>query len=117
MVIKDLGAFLKNPPLIYCDNISAIAFASNPVYDTSTKHVEVDYHFIREKVIHGEIQMRFVGTIDQLADIFTKGLGTPQFQSLKDKLHVEMRPLPLRGDVSVSTTLTSGSPFLSTFES
>ena len=89
MVMKEL----KIPPLIYCDNIIAIALASNPVYHARMKHVEVDYHFIREKVIRGDIQIRFDGTIDQLADIFTKGLNTVGFHQLMTKLHIIARPL------------------------
>lgn len=48
MMIRDLGIFLKIPPLIYCDIVSSIALASNPAYHTHTKHVEVDYYFIRD---------------------------------------------------------------------
>ena len=95
--MKDLGIFLKIPPHIYCDNINASALASNPIYHTRMKHVEVDYHFIREEFIRGDIQVRFVGTIDQLADIFTKGLGKMRFQPLMTKLHVIARWLSLRG--------------------
>lgn len=51
MVIKDLWIFLKIPPLIDCDNINTIAMASIPVYNACTKHVDVDYRFIREKDI------------------------------------------------------------------
>ena len=46
MVLKDLGIFLRCPPTIWCDNLSALALASNPVFHARTKHVEVDYHFI-----------------------------------------------------------------------
>jgi hypothetical protein len=40
-----------NPPILWCDNIGAIALASNPIYHARTKHIEVDYHFIREKIL------------------------------------------------------------------
>ncbi len=46
MILKDLGIFLGTPPTIWCDNLSALAMASNPVFHSRTKHVEVDYHFI-----------------------------------------------------------------------
>jgi hypothetical protein len=46
MVLKDLGLFLPNPPILWCDNLSALALASNPVFHARTKHIEVDYHFI-----------------------------------------------------------------------
>lgn len=103
MVTRDLGIFLKISPLIYCDIVSAIALASNPAYHTHSKHVEVDYYFIRDLVIRGDIQVHFVGSIDQLADIFTKRLSTAQFQLLKSTLHVIPRPSSLRGHVSLPT--------------
>ena len=75
MLMKDLGIYLKIPSTIYCGNISAIALASNPVYHACTKHIKVDYHFIREKVLQGDIHVCFVSFVDQLADVFTKGLS------------------------------------------
>ena len=98
--MRDLGIYLKTPPLVYCDNISAIALASNPVCHACTKHIEVDYHFIREKVVRGDIEVRFVRSIDQFADIFTKGLSPSRFHLLKNKLNVTNWPLSLRGQVS-----------------
>jgi hypothetical protein len=62
--------------VIYCDNISSILFANNSVNHARTKHIEVHYHFIREKVIGKEIDLIHVNTKDQVVDIFTKALGT-----------------------------------------
>lgn len=98
--MKDLEIYLKIPPLIYCDNISVIALASNRVYYARTKHIELDYHFIREKVICRDIQVYWISSVDQVADIFTKGLSSARLQLLKDKLHVKNCLLSLRGDVS-----------------
>lgn len=72
MVLRDLSVYLKSPPLLYCDKISAISLASNPVFHARTKHIEVNYHFVREKVIQGDVQILFVGSVDQIADIFTE---------------------------------------------
>uniref|UniRef100_A0A2N9FGX9 Reverse transcriptase Ty1/copia-type domain-containing protein n=1 Tax=Fagus sylvatica TaxID=28930 RepID=A0A2N9FGX9_FAGSY len=55
MVLKDLGIFLPNPPILWCDNLSALALASNPVFHARTKHIEVDYHFVREKVLRRDV--------------------------------------------------------------
>lgn len=55
MLMRDLGIYLKLPHVVYCDNISSIALASNLVYHGCTKHIEVDCHFIREKVLRGDI--------------------------------------------------------------
>ncbi len=67
------------PIVIYCDNISSILLANNPVYHARTKHIEVHYHFIREKVLAKEIDLIHVSIEDQVANIFTKAL-------VKDKL-------------------------------
>ena len=73
MLFRELDIGLVFPPTVWCDNISAIALASNPVFHARTKHVEIDYHFIREKVCNHDIKVQHVSTVDQLADIFTKG--------------------------------------------
>jgi hypothetical protein len=77
MVLQDLGVFLCHPPTIWCDNLSALALATNPVFHARTKHVEVDYHFIREKVTNKDIQLHHISTEDQLADLLTKALSSP----------------------------------------
>jgi hypothetical protein len=68
------------PIVIYCDNINSILLANNPVYHVRTKHIEVHYHFIREKVLVKEIDLIHVSTEDQVADIFTKALGTDKLK-------------------------------------
>uniref|UniRef100_A0A2N9GMI3 Reverse transcriptase Ty1/copia-type domain-containing protein n=1 Tax=Fagus sylvatica TaxID=28930 RepID=A0A2N9GMI3_FAGSY len=49
-LIKDLGIYLYDPPILWCDNVSALAIASNPVFHARTKHIEVDFHFIRREL-------------------------------------------------------------------
>jgi hypothetical protein len=75
MLFKELRIVLSAPPVLWCDNISALALASNPVFHARTKHIEVDYHFVREKVLNRDILIKFISTSDQVADIFTKGLS------------------------------------------
>ena len=70
---------LLHAPVLWCDNISALALASNPVYHARTKHIEIDYHFVREKVLNRDILIKFISTNDQLADIFTKSLSSARF--------------------------------------
>ena len=84
-VLCDLGLFLPSAPLIWCDNTSALALASNPVFHGRTKHIEVDYHFICERVVRGDITLQFISTNDQLADVFTKALPSPRFHRLCSK--------------------------------
>jgi hypothetical protein len=87
-VLCDLKLFLPSAPLIWCDNTSALALASNPVFHGRTKHIEVDYHFVREKVVRGDLLLQFISTHDQLADIFTKALPSTRFLQLCSKLMV-----------------------------
>uniref|UniRef100_A0A2N9ECA1 Reverse transcriptase Ty1/copia-type domain-containing protein n=1 Tax=Fagus sylvatica TaxID=28930 RepID=A0A2N9ECA1_FAGSY len=85
-VLCDLGVVLHHAPTMWCDNTSAIALASNPVFHSRTKHIEVDYHFVRERVVRGDLHLQFISTDDQLADLFTKPLSTQCFQRLTSKL-------------------------------
>lgn len=71
---------------LYCDNLSAIALANNPIFHARTKHIEVDYHYIRDCISTKEIEVHHLSTVDQVADIFTKALPTSRFKLLRDKL-------------------------------
>uniref|UniRef100_A0A2N9FT89 Reverse transcriptase Ty1/copia-type domain-containing protein n=1 Tax=Fagus sylvatica TaxID=28930 RepID=A0A2N9FT89_FAGSY len=88
-LLKDLGIYLSHPPLLWCDNVSALAIASNPVYHPRTKHKEVDFQFVQERVLHKDMLIKFV-SIDQLADIFTKSLPTQRFLHLQRNLTVSV---------------------------
>ncbi|CAL9009705.1 unnamed protein product [Prunus brigantina] len=109
-LFRDLQLPLSRPT-IWCDNISSIALASNPVFHSRTKHLEVDYHYVREKVIRGELAVNFICSLDQLADLFTKGLSSARFKLLVSKLPVVSRAVSLRGDVRqrLSSDLNSNS--------
>ena len=63
---------MVKPITLYCDNMSSIQLANNPVFHTRTKHIEVHYHYLQEKVLAHEIDLVYVSTHEQLADIFTK---------------------------------------------
>jgi len=71
---------------LYYDNKSAIAIAHNSVQHDRTKHVEVDRHFIKEKLESGLIYTSYVPTGEQLAEILTKGVQNPVFKNTLDKL-------------------------------
>lgn len=64
---------------MWCDNQRVIALANNPVYHAKTKHVELDIHVIKEKVLAKQISICFVPSADQTSDIFTKALTYNQF--------------------------------------
>jgi Reverse transcriptase (RNA-dependent DNA polymerase) len=86
-LLHDLKISCEGPMQMYCDNQAARHIASNPVFHEQTKHIEVDCHFIREKVQAGEIETPFVRSQDQLADIFTKALDKGTFQKILYKLN------------------------------
>ena len=102
-VLKDLGVFLPVPPKLWCDNVSALAIASNLVFHARTKHIKVDYHFVREKVLQKDLRVKYIATGDQLADVFTKSLPSSRFAFLRSKIMVSIDPMVLREGVKVST--------------
>ena len=74
-LLGDLGVHVDERVFIYCDNLSSIQLARNPVFHARTKHIEVHYHYIQEQVLTGDIDLVYVSTEEQMADIFTKALG------------------------------------------
>ena len=78
-LLLELHAPLRRATLVYCDNISAVYMSSNPVQHQRTKHIEIDLHFVREKVAAGNVHVLHVPTSSQYADIFIKGLPSSVF--------------------------------------
>jgi len=85
--LKDFGLSYSRVPL-YCDSMSAISVAKNPILDSKTKHIEVRYHFLRDHQEKGDIDLIHITTQRQLADIFTKPLDQTQFACLRGELDV-----------------------------
>jgi hypothetical protein len=104
-VLSDLGHSVDAPIVIYFDNINSILLANNPVYHARTKHIEVHYHFIKEKVLAKEIDLIHVNTENQVADIFTKALGTDELKKFRKMLGVLEVDLSLRGSVKSQAQL------------
>ena len=67
MLLKDLQVPLPSPPVLWCDNAGALALASNPIFHAHTKHIEVDYHFIHEKVVNYDMSLKFISTVPATA--------------------------------------------------
>ena len=85
-LLADLGIHNLTPMQLHCYNQSALHIAKNPVFHERTKHIEIDCHFTRDKVLEGLLQFSYLPTSEQLADILTKVLPGPQFQQLLSKL-------------------------------
>nr|KYP35708.1 Copia protein [Cajanus cajan] len=79
-------------PILWCDNLSAKALASNPVMHARTKHIETDVHYIRDQVLQDKVIVAYVPSADQIADCLTKALTHTRFNQLRDKLGVTPSP-------------------------
>nr|XP_016449164.1 PREDICTED: uncharacterized mitochondrial protein AtMg00810-like [Nicotiana tabacum] len=95
-LLVDLDVSSSSPISVFCDNMAAIHIAKNPVFHERTKHIEVDYHFIRTTLAEGLIQLFHVSTTNQLADLFTKSLPGATHQFFSGKLKV-VSPSNLKG--------------------
>ncbi|XP_071728750.1 uncharacterized mitochondrial protein AtMg00810-like [Rutidosis leptorrhynchoides] len=96
-LLRELYVLPPERPTILCDNKSAIFLTRYPVSNKRSKHIDIDYHFVRELISSGKLYTKFVPTTLQLADIFTKSLPRLLFESFRSKLHVGPPPVRLRG--------------------
>jgi histone deacetylase 1/2 len=87
-LLRELRVSQHQSPVLWCDNIGATYLSSNPIFHTRTKHIEVDYHFVRERVAKKLLRIKFISSKDQLADIFTKPLPQPQFVGCRRNLNL-----------------------------
>ncbi|XP_071733855.1 uncharacterized mitochondrial protein AtMg00810-like [Rutidosis leptorrhynchoides] len=87
-LLLELHCPLRKTTLVFCDNLSAIYLSGNPVQHQRTKHIELDIHFVREKVAKGQVRVLHVPTRFQIADIFTKGLPRVLFEEFRSSLCV-----------------------------
>lgn len=85
-LLIDLGEKCCGTPTIWCDNSGAVQISVNPVLHSKMKHVELDLHFVREKVVKGDLQINHIAAHNQVADLFTKPLSESQFVALRSKL-------------------------------
>ena len=74
---------------LYTDSKSAIDLANNPAYHNRTKHIDIQYHFVREKIINNIVTIDYISTKEQIADIFTKAVNINTFTRLVNALNLK----------------------------
>eukprot|EP00253_Pinus_taeda_P022312 PITA_22312 len=95
-MLADMHASQTCPTSLFCDNQGVLKLAKNPVFHERTKHVETHCHYIRQLVEDGSVQLRYVPTTEQPADIFTKPLGPNKFVKFRGSIGVVNR-LSIKG--------------------
>ena len=86
-VLTELGVTRQRTPILWCDNLGATYLTANPVFHVRTKYIEIDFHFVRERVAVGKLEVRFISTDDQLADVFTKPATRQMLNRFKTNLN------------------------------
>ena len=87
-LFEELGIEVSLPINIHTDSKSSMQLATNPLYHERKKHIEIDCHYIREKITQGLVSTKYIPTQNQPADLLTKGLTKVQLQHLSSKLGV-----------------------------
>jgi histone deacetylase 1/2 len=88
-LLDELEVAQSKTTVLWCDNIGAIYLSANPMFHARTKHIEVDYHFVRERVAQKLLDIRFISSGDQVADGFTKSLSTRQLETFRRNLNLD----------------------------
>jgi hypothetical protein len=112
-LLKELGHNYSST-VLWCVNLGATFLASNPAFHACTKHVELDNHFVREKVADINIHVHFICSQDQLVDALTKPLSYVRFIHIRSKLTITSVSMSLRGPVSNTEATTSYSTQIDT---
>jgi hypothetical protein len=98
-LIYDLFDQTLESTTIYCDNQSCIRLSEHPVFHERSKHIEIKYYFIQDKVQEGEVKLEYIPTDEQTTDILTKPLSRIKFAYFREKMGiVEITPLAKRED-------------------
>jgi len=87
-LLRELNINSPKAAKLWCDNIGAKYLSANPVFHARTKHIEVDYHFVRERVARRLLDIEFVSSGDQIADGFTKALSVRLLENFKHNLNM-----------------------------
>ncbi|KAF5447193.1 hypothetical protein F2P56_032762, partial [Juglans regia] len=101
-LLTELGIVISDIPTLFCDNLGATYLSVNPVMHSRIKHVDLDYHFVRDRVAAKTLAVKFLQSKDQLADILTKPLSSSRFSLLRSSLTILDVPLASRGDIGAT---------------
>nr|GEZ81310.1 retrotransposon protein, putative, Ty1-copia subclass, expressed [Tanacetum cinerariifolium] len=93
-LLRKLHTPLSSATLVYCDNVSAVYFSSNPIKHQRTKHIEIDIHFVCDLVAAGQVRVLHVLSRSQFADIFTTRLSSALFEEFRCSFSVRCSPAP-----------------------
>jgi histone deacetylase 1/2 len=87
-ILAEIGVPQPKVACLWCDNLGATYLSVNPVFHARTKHIEIDFHFVRERVANKLLDVRFIPSGDQVADGFTKPLPVKQLENFKRHLNL-----------------------------
>ena len=92
-LLAELGLKLEQVPCLWCDNLGGTYLSANPVFHSQAKHIEIDFHFVRERerVVNKELQIQFIASEDQIADGFTKSLAARKFEEFRHNLNLQRK--------------------------
>ncbi|KAL6347170.1 hypothetical protein AAG906_012751 [Vitis piasezkii] len=96
-LLQELFISSFSPPILLYDNLSATFLTTNPIFHSRVKHVELDCHFVQEKVLNKTLVVQRIPSCDQIVDVLTKALPIQQFLNLRSKLTILAIPMSLRG--------------------
>lgn len=85
-------------PKLWCDNLNVTCLTGNPIFHTRTRHLEIEFQFVRDLVSKKQLPMHHISTSDQIADVLTKALTKETFQRHRSKLTIRPTPICLKGD-------------------
>lgn len=87
-LLKELHIPQPRAPVLWCDNLGATYRSVNPAFHAGTKHIEVDYHFVQKKMNLGALEVWFVSTKDQIANVFTKPETKQKLEQINSNLNL-----------------------------
>lgn len=100
-VLHEVRISVSQAPILWCDNLGATYLSANSVYHSRTKHMDIDYHFVRDRVAAKTLKVSFISSQDQIIDVLTKPLVADKLLHFKSSLKVVDTPLNSRGHIRI----------------